>query len=312
MGISAGDVLADLGRSGQASIHFSCFSGRSALSLTDVGANLNTWREASASGVQLTQLFERILEDTVYQEYIDDNTEEGHQRWENVLELGKIATEFEDRGLEDFLERLALVSDQDTLAEDVEAPTLLTLHAAKGLEFPVVFITGLDDGLLPHSRSLEDPEEMAEERRLLYVGITRAKDRVYLTRADRRSTYGGYDDVAPSRFLLDIPTNLLLRQGMVTPSRSTRTSTNRKVENFGQWNVPSPSYTSYKPAPRQAPPPVEQRFPANCRVKHAVWGEGLVVKSVLEDGDETVDVFFDSVGFKRLAASLAKLEVVAK
>ena len=101
----------------------------------------------------MTQLFDRILEDTVYQEYIDDNTEEGHQRWENVLELGKIASEFEDRGLEDFLERLALVSDQDTLAEDVEAPTLLTLHAAKGLEFPVVFITGLDDGLLPHSRS---------------------------------------------------------------------------------------------------------------------------------------------------------------
>ncbi|MEI8132099.1 MAG: UvrD-helicase domain-containing protein [Leptolinea sp.] len=314
MNITAGDVLADLGKLGQASTHFPCFSGRSALSLAKIGADLNTWREASTSGVQLTQLFGRILDDTLYEEYIDDNTEEGHQRWENVLELGKIAAEFDDRGLEDFLERLALVSDQDTLADDVEAPTLLTLHAAKGLEFPVVFITGLDDGLLPHSRSLEDPEEMAEERRLLYVGITRAKDRVYLTRADRRSTYGGYEDATPSRFLKDIPTTLLMHQGMIaTQTRSNRTGLERKSENFGQWSVPSPSFNSYKPAPRQAPPPpVEQRFPANSRVNHAVWGEGMVVKSVLEDGDETVDVFFDSVGFKRLAASLAKLEIVKK
>ncbi len=239
----------------------------------------------------MTRLLNRILEDTVYQEYIDDNTEEGHQRWDNVLELGKIAMEFEDRGLEDFLERLALVSDQDTLAEGVEAPTLLTLHAAKGLEFPIVFITGLDDGLLPHTRSLDDPEEMAEERRLLYVGITRAKDRVYLTRADRRSTYGGYDDAAPSRFLKDIPAALLLHQGMISPAPTGRTSMERRKETYTNWSTPAPTYGSFKPAPRQVKPPAEQRFPANCRVKHEVWGEGLVVKSVLEDGDETVDVF---------------------
>lgn len=310
--LSAGEVLSDLGRLGQASIHFASFSGRAALSLMDIGASLNTWREASTSGVQLIQLFDRILEDTGYQEFIDDNTEEGHQRWENVLELGKIAAEYEDRGLEDFLERLALVSDQDTLAEDVEAPTLLTLHAAKGLEFPVVFITGLDDGMLPHSRSLDDPEEMAEERRLLYVGITRAKERVYLTRADRRSTYGGYDSVSPSRFLKDIPAELMLRQGMITPSRPTYSQKDLRNNTVGKWDYTAPVYSSKKPAPRQAPPPVTQRFPANSRVTHAVWGEGMVVKSVLEDGDETVDVFFDSVGFKRLAASLAKLEIVNK
>ena len=97
---------------------------------------------------------------------------------------------------------------------------------------------------------------------------------------------------------------------MISPTRSSRSPLERKSENYGQWSVPSPSFNNFKPTPRQTPPPVEQRFPANCRVKHAVWGEGLVVKSVLEDGDETVDVFFDSVGFKRLAASLAKLEVV--
>jgi DNA helicase II / ATP-dependent DNA helicase PcrA len=314
LNITAGDVLSDMGKLGQQSTHFAAFTARVANGLADFGAMLNTWRESNAKGFPLTRLFQAILDDTTFENYIDDVSEEGHQRWENVLELGKIATEFEDRGLEDFLERLALVSDQDTLAEDVEAPTLLTLHAAKGLEFPVVFITGLDDGILPHSRSLDDPEEMAEERRLLYVGITRAKDRVYLTRADRRSTYGGYDNCEPSRFLKDIPATLVLRQGMVSSSGIGigRTSSERRVENYAKWNTPSPTYGSFKPAPRQAKPAVEQRFPANCRVKHEVWGEGLVVKSVLEDGDETVDVFFDSVGFKRLIASLAKLEIVSK
>lgn len=311
-GISAGEVLVDLGKQGQQSPHFSAFSGRTALNLTDFGANLNAWREALSKGMPLTRLFGRVLEDVAYQEYIDDPSEEGHQRWENVLELEKLASEYDDRGIEEFLERLALVSDQDTLAEGVEAPTLLTLHAAKGLEFPVVFITGLDDGLLPHSRSLDDPEEMAEERRLLYVGITRAKDRVYLTRADRRSTFGGYDDSVPSRFLRDIPSALMIQQGLVSSNRSGRSSYNLRKDSYANWNTPSPSYGSYKPAPRQEKPQVEQRFPANCRVRHEVWGEGLVVKSVLEDGDETVDVFFDSVGFKRLAASLARLEIVKK
>ncbi len=308
--ITAGGVLIDLGKRGQDSPYHAAFTARVANGLADFGAHLVSWREANQKGIPLTQLVQRILDDIRYEEYIDDRTEEGHQRWENVLELMKIALEFDDRGLDEFLERLALVSDQDTLAEDVEAPTLLTLHAAKGLEFPVVFITGMDDGVLPHSRSLEDPEEMAEERRLLYVGITRAKDRLYLTRADRRSGYGGYDNTAPSRFLRDIPSQLILKQGSIASTHSGRSFTQQRTDRYATWTTPSPAYGSLRPSPREQKPKVEQRFPANCRVKHEVWGEGLVVKSVLEDGDETVDVFFESVGFKRLAASLARLEIV--
>ncbi|BCY17674.1 DNA helicase [Leptolinea sp. HRD-7] len=310
--LSAGDVLSELGKLGQQSQHFSAFSGSIGIKLADFGSMLNSWRESITKGFPLTRLFQQILDDIRYEEYIDDASEEGHQRWENVLELGKIATEFDDRGLDEFLERLALVSDQDTLAEGTEAPTLLTLHAAKGLEFAVVFITGLDDGVLPHSRSLDDPEEMAEERRLLYVGITRAKERLYITRADRRSSYGGYENCTPSRFLRDIPATLVMNSGIIMPTRTSRPSMERRMENYSNWSTPSPTYGSFKPAPRQSKPPVEQRFPANCRVRHEVWGEGLVVKSVLEDGDETVDVFFDTVGFKRLIASLAKLEIVKK
>jgi len=104
---------------------------------------------------------------------------------------------------------VALVSDVDNLSETVDAPTLLTLHSAKGLEFPVVFITGLEEGMLPHSRSLDDAEQMAEERRLMYVGLTRAKDRLYLTYAFTRTRYGDNDFNVPSRFLDDIPPELV-------------------------------------------------------------------------------------------------------
>jgi DNA helicase-2/ATP-dependent DNA helicase PcrA len=118
--------------------------------------------------------------------------------------------DYSTRTLDDFLENVALVSDQDTIKEEINAPTLLTLHAAKGLEFGAVFITGLDDGILPHSRSFDEPEEMEEERRLLYVGITRAKDRLYLIRALRRGGRGFAEETYPSRFLDDIPDDLVV------------------------------------------------------------------------------------------------------
>ena len=129
------------------------------------------WQRGAQTG--LRRFFDHILEDTDYSAYIDDGSEEGRDRWENILELRRLVYEFITQGLTLFLETLALVSDQDTVPEFTEVPTLLTLHAAKGLEFSQIIIVGLDDGLLPHNRSFDDPEEMAEERRLFYVGITR-------------------------------------------------------------------------------------------------------------------------------------------
>ena len=127
-----------------------------------------------------------------------------------MLELRRLAAEYQDQGLEAFLEQVALVSDQDTLKATAKAPTLLTLHAAKGLEFPVVFIVGLNDGTLPHSRSFDDPEAMMEERRLLYVGITRAKDRLYLIYSQNRSClWLCRTGVTIALSWSDIPTELL-------------------------------------------------------------------------------------------------------
>ncbi len=157
----------------------------------------------------LVSLIDLILEETSYQAYIDDGTEEGEARWENIQELRRVAYEFEDVDLASFLESIALISDQDTLSEEQNAPTLLTLHAAKGLEFPVVFLTGMEDGILPHQRSYTSPEALAEERRLCYVGMTRAKKKLYLSRAYYRSIYGERQQTDPSPFLASIPPDLI-------------------------------------------------------------------------------------------------------
>ena len=282
-------VLMDLAR-GDASPLWSQFTGRAALPLADFGALLSNWR-AEAPRFTVTELFDRIAKDISYQAFIEDGSDEGAERWENVQELRRLTLEYETRTLTDFLETVALISDQDTLAEGKNAPTLLTLHAAKGLEFGTVFIVGLDDGLLPHSRSFDEPEAMEEERRLFYVGITRARDRLYLLRALRRGGRGFSEDTIPSRYLDDIPLELLNGGSHSRQSRSARTL----------------SWLRADPAPTAV---VETRFRAGMRVQHPGWGEGIVLNSRLQDNDETVDVVFESVGIKRLAASLANLSIL--
>lgn len=305
-GISAGEVLLDLGQHGKDSSHWSALA-RGANLLADFGSLLVGWREHLES-MPLPELFDHILEDTVYYEHVSDGTEEGRSRWENVQELRRLAYEYDERGLGSFLENLALVSDQDTVPEETEAPTLLTLHAAKGLEFPVVFILGLDDGILPHMRALDDPEEMEEERRLFYVGLTRAKFRLYLVRAEQRSLYGSYQESIPSRFLADIPENLI-RDGA---RRRRGTGVSARRASTSRWDAgESRALRTYKsPPPPSSAPILQTRFHPAMRVRHPTWGDGMVLESKILDGDETVDVFFESVGFKRLVASLANLEVL--
>lgn len=308
-GLAPGELLIELAFPEKEEKYLSALGGRSYALLHDFGKLLAAWSEDYREDYSLPVLFDRILHDIAYQDYLDDGSEEGQDRWENVQELRRLAYEYGNRGLTEFLENLALVSDQDTLPEtaSVSAPTLLTLHAAKGLEFPQVFIIGLDEDLLPHSRAKDDPEEMAEERRLLYVGITRAKDKVYLVRANRRSQFGRSADQVPSHFLDDIPDKLLKRQG----SRAARWDTNWSQSYRPKtWNVGA---NGIIPAPNTASAPaVEQRYHPSDRVRHPIWGEGIVMDSRIQDNDETVDVYFESVGFKRVAASLAKLEILPK
>ena len=163
---------------------------------------------AAKDGLTVAALLDRISQESSYATWLRDGTEEGEDRWENLQELRSVAAHYDDfppeLRLTAFLEEIALVSDQDELAEEVDRVTLLTLHTAKGLEFPVVFIVGLEENILPHSRSMEDPDQMEEERRLMYVGVTRAKDRLYLLRAFRRMIWGRSEVYEPSRFLRDV------------------------------------------------------------------------------------------------------------
>ena len=286
-----GFVLLDLAR-GAESPYWASFAGRASISLADFGGMLATWRTAALS-LTTSELFDRVLTDLSYKEYIDDDSEEGVDRWENVEELRRLALEYSTRSLDEFLENVALVSDQDTIAEG-NVPTLLTLHAAKGLEFGAVFIVGLDDGILPHSRSFDEPEGMEEERRLFYVGITRAKDKLYLIRAIQRGGRGAAEETYPSRFLDDVPADLLIGK-----SRTGRSIHGRAPETLWSLHSRVPSASV-----------IELKFRAGTHVRHPVWGEGIVLDSRIQDDDEIVDVVFESVGIKRLAASLANLTVV--
>ena len=272
--------------------------GRGGVPLSEFGDVLRGWIEAK-SELPVAKLIDRILSDVDYNRYINDGTEEGEERWGNVIELRSVAVEYPQITLSEFLEQVALVSDQDTLS-DGGGPTLLTLHAAKGLEFGTVFLVGLDEGVLPHERSYDDEEAMAEERRLMYVGLTRAKDRLFITRAFRRTTYGGADIMNPSRFLDDLPDHLL-------------------TGNFSKGSRNSESYkrmtTWESSVKRDASRPVrlkinDSRFQTGQRVKHSVFGDGMIIESRGEGDDELVTIAFEGVGIKRLMANVAELKVL--
>ena len=291
--LTPGELLLQMGREGEK--FETTFPHRALTILVGFGELLSRWITQVVE-LDPLKIMDRIIDETDYHAYIDDGTDEGNDRWENVMELRRLASEYQDRTLSEFLENIALVSDQDTIETSANVPTLLTLHAAKGLEYPVVFISGLNEGTLPHSRSFDDPEAMQEERRLLYVGVTRAKDRLYLIYAQNRSAFGYPDPVEPSRFLSDIPDTLL------DDTSSMRTMRPSKLTGFDsktiQWETKRPGAASV----------ITQRYQPGAHVQHPVWGDGMVLSSRIQDDDEIVDIFFENVGMKRVAASLANLK----
>jgi len=313
------DIVRDLAALGPKSPYANVFGGKAAASLANFGKMLAHWQSLKGK-LTIVKLMDEVLERSGYKDYVQDSTEEGEERWDNVLELRGVAADFPETDLGAFLEQVALVSDQDTLAEEGKAPTLLTLHAAKGLEFPVVFILGLDDGVLPHQRSFDDPEAMLEERRLLYVGMTRAKDRLYLLRAFRRSLYGDSAVSMPSRFLRDIPAHLIQDARAAGPASHRRGGGSRRrvsqVDEEDEVDTLTPSLRASPANARTmrwetpARPPVLAQYRTGQRVRHPQFGEGIIVESKIASGEEEVLVAFDDVGVKRLMASLARLDVL--
>jgi DNA helicase II / ATP-dependent DNA helicase PcrA len=296
------NILLSLGRDGQKSQYRDSFNSRSVSALSEFGSLLVKWQDLIQSA-SLPELFDQIVKDIDYKTFIDDGTDVGEGRWENVLELRQLAFEFESRGMNELLETVALVSDQDTIPETLAVPTLLTLHAAKGLEFSIVYIVGLDEGILPHNRSFDDPEEMAEERRLFYVGITRAKNDLILVRAGQRSNFGRFEYTMPSRFLEDIPEELIKQKGIRLGIRRVKPLSQPRWE---------PTKTSRKVKHDHAKLEVqkESKYKAGMRVIHSVWGDGMVIETRIMGNDKTLSVMFETVGLKRLAASFANLVIV--
>jgi DNA helicase-2/ATP-dependent DNA helicase PcrA len=239
-------------------------------------------------GVTPSGLVEAVARESGYIAELEaEKTVEAQGRIENVQELSGVAAEFEARGGEgvaDFLEQVALVSDADQYDEDASTVTLMTLHIAKGLEFPVVFIVGMEDGVFPHYRSMTDSAQLEEERRLAYVGITRAKERLYLTHAWSRSLFGQLSYNPPSRFLSEIPSDLL-RQ--LEPRNGRRGGAQVSQIRGGRDQV-------------------EVR-PGDT-VMHDKWGEGVIISVSGVGTDARATVAFEEVGEKHLMLAFAPLK----
>ncbi|UCD09263.1 MAG: UvrD-helicase domain-containing protein [Dehalococcoidales bacterium] len=248
--------------------------------------------------LKLPELFDLVIERSGYKEYIlNEANGDGQERWENILELRSVAQK--DYGdlspkecLATFLEEVTLVSDVDGLEEGLTTVTLITLHQAKGLEFPVVFIAGMEDGLLPHFRTFDDPMQMEEERRLCYVGVTRAKRLVYLVRAFRRSLMGRSQVSEPSRFLGDIPKHLISTGDWKTGDDDS------VFPSIQSWNRPTVAAASTA-APGE--------YQAGDHVYHAQFGKGVVVSCQPVKNDSEIVIAFNGA-VKKLLLSFANLE----
>jgi DNA helicase-2/ATP-dependent DNA helicase PcrA len=367
-------------------------TARARAALADFATIVRSLR-ARIGVLALPELLDAVLERSGYRAMLADGSEEGEDRWNNLLELRSVTTRYDDLSPEDALDRLleetALVADQDSYAHDADAVTMITLHAAKGLEFPVVFIAGLEEGIFPHSRALDDERQLEEERRLAYVGITRAKRRLFLSHAWHRATWGASGASVPSRFLLEIPAELMegpnlradddhadgpldlelvfgarrqsrfgtpiragggaYRQGSGRPGapaagttfapgrdlaakRSSYAAGARSGEltttpgtGIRAWDDPvdidreAPDdlpVRRIEEAPARIPPrpivPGERRYRDGDRVRHARFGDGIVVSARLTRDDEEVTVAFrdGGIGRKTMLASLANLELI--
>jgi DNA helicase-2/ATP-dependent DNA helicase PcrA len=252
--------------------------------------------QARIEVIPLPELIVELLDTTGYlADLKNEGTIEAESRMENLQELVSAAREFmersEDQSLQAFLDSVALIADIDELAEGKGAVTLMTLHSAKGLEFPVVFITGMEEGVFPHARALTDDAELEEERRLCYVGMTRAKDRLYLSAALSRRLYTNDAYNLPSRFLDELPDHLVERvDGLAGRVESREPRVERRQARY------------------EGEEPFVDHLQVGMRVRHPDWGIGTIRERIGEGEDLKVVVTFAGVGRKKLAPRYVHLE----
>lgn len=258
--------------------------------------------------LSVKDLAEDILHTSGYMmELRNEGTIEAQSRMENLDEFIALTVDFErnsdDKSLAAFLETVALVADIDNYQADSDAVVMMTLHSAKGLEFPVVFLVGLEEGLFPHSRSLLENRELEEERRLCYVGITRARQRLYITYANMRTMYGNFNNSIPSRFLMELPKESIMNIKMQRRNLSPGSNMpSRPVAGETKSVLPS------KPVTTKASNPDEIQI--GCKVNHPKWGVGTVVTKEGAGPEAQVKIAFPGLGIKSLILAYANLEKI--
>jgi DNA helicase-2/ATP-dependent DNA helicase PcrA len=269
----------------------------------------------------LADFLEELLKRTGYDILLANDKEKGDERKENLAELGASLARYEEENpegdLAGFLQEVALQTDLDGFNEDDDAAVLMTLHAAKGLEFPTVFLIGLEEGVFPGQQALYNPEDIEEERRLAYVGITRARRKLHLCAARQRMVFGRTGRNPVSRFVRDIPTELLDEIELTPPPASNYSSGN--YGGFGSaWGRPSAPRAGAvsieqpaaprRPAPKKAAPKAPAVvYQVGERVQHGTFGVGTVRKVTPMGNDTLLEIAFDASGTKKLMANYAKL-----
>ncbi|OEF99465.1 ATP-dependent DNA helicase PcrA [Vulcanibacillus modesticaldus] len=279
-------------------VDFIGLTARTANKVSQFRDMIEKFRQLEKS-LTVTELTEKVIEDTKFlEEFKKEKSLEAESRIENIKEFLSVTIEFEkqddDKSLENFLSEVALVSDIDQAdgdTEQVDSVTMMTLHSAKGLEFPVVFLAGLEEGIFPHNRALMEEDEMEEERRLAYVGITRAEQELYISYADSRMLFGRTQMNKPSRFISEIPEELLLdlreevKKTMVVKKRNIL-DTKKNIAPRDDWSV-------------------------GDKVRHTKWGVGVIVSTKNSGDDLELQIAFSQpTGIKNLLARFAPIEKV--
>ena len=299
-------------------------TSRSASKLMGFTKMIRDFQECIEDGMGLNDLLQEVLEKTKYLDFLHEDIETYDDRVNNIKELSsmfiKYEEESEDANLSEFLEDVALISDIDSYNEDEDAVVLMTLHSAKGLEFPVVFIPGMEEGIFPGNQSMFNEEDLEEERRLAYVGITRAKKKLYLISSQQRMLYGQTSRNMPSRFLREIPSSVIDDQSVVARRSTGFTSA---PSGFSSGARGGSSYTSSSKIgyARQSSNSAHKfgqagnaaqksnvDYKVGDTVSHKSFGTGTILTITPMGGDMLLEVAFDKAGTKKMMANYARLE----
>ena len=342
------DKLAEIADSNNISI-FNLISETSNLEGMRASGNLMLFRDMMKELIKdkftlsVTDLMKKILLVTGYEEMlVKENTSEAEGRLENIYELLGVAAEFEkeeaDNSLSEFLDSIALVADTDKLDEGEEAVTLMTMHSAKGLEYNIVFIVGMEDGLFPSKKSIFEHDDVEEERRLCYVGITRARQKLYLTNAKQRTLYGSTSYTIPSRFISEIPDDLYDEMSKENIKKKTEqrnagyldnefSSVQRRINELSRTPSSVGISSGFKGASKfgvsvdsflknigKTSPAFEEidleDYKVGVKIRHKKFGIGTIKSAEPEDDDLKVEIVFENGQMKRLMAKFANLEIV--